>query len=465
MNQPSIASALRIILNAPNLESASLSFWPGDGHYWSLRFPEDSPDTVIAPPAWTLSALVAPNRLPGKPKPSKPIRTLALNLFLHKDVIEQWDRIIPFEHITTLQITQLVLSQDFFVHAQKTFPRLRHAYLNVGKTQVNYEYISRDEICRFIANCAPLETLGLWGWHRWRLLTAILDRHGPSLKTLQLHEVEMASPRLRRRKVLSRRQVVRIRLSCPVLESFTMDMNRHHPSWQRDLDLQEGIIEELGQLGPRLRHLQIYIELGCRKQRELQAPRDEWTEPQAVSDDSEALVEETEQLYTTEAYSTEEEYSECSGDEDAEDKDGPVEENNAKYDVPTHHILDPKPSSPDQTQSESSRCVSLPAQLGAPPRGPFLPPSHDAMRRHAESMWKRFMGGPSHRSDRCLEVKWGEWERNVRYLDKPAYVTINWERKCKTRILVTAHERDDRVGEPSSRIITKRMLEGRMTFY
>lgn len=81
---------------------------------------------------------------------------------------------------------------------------------------------------RYFATCSPLQSLSLWSWSQIVSLPVILNSHGPTLRLLHLHEQESFDEDGEgMRRLLSVEEVKLIKDTCPNLQDFTMDLDRH----------------------------------------------------------------------------------------------------------------------------------------------------------------------------------------------------------------------------------------------
>lgn len=107
----------------------------------------------------------------------------------------------------------------------------------------------------FISSLPPLESLSLTGAAKYADLSMLLLRHGPTLRSLNLHELE--SPKEdTRRNTLTSDEILDICNHCPLLEDFGLDIDRT-VSHERE----EGIYTLLTTF-PALQQLTLQFDLG-----------------------------------------------------------------------------------------------------------------------------------------------------------------------------------------------------------
>ncbi|KAI5897020.1 uncharacterized protein SCHCODRAFT_02492901 [Schizophyllum commune H4-8] len=114
----------------------------------------------------------------------------------------------------------------------------------------------RNIITDFLVALPPLESLSLTNLHDHRPLEAALLHHGPHLRTLHLHEVELPT---RPRRTLTAEDVAVISAMCPQLSDFALDIDRTPTHTHED-----DICARLAQL-PALRKLTLHLDLGLKR--------------------------------------------------------------------------------------------------------------------------------------------------------------------------------------------------------
>lgn len=281
-------------------------------------------------------------------RPNTSIRSLTLDGFgLNQKTLHEWGKYVSLSHLESLKCSRGLPEISYFELAPTLLPNLKHVSLNLciaGDRAVFENFVDN-----YLASCAPLETLSLWGWMGLVMLDTIL-KHGPTLKTLQLHERETMSLQVRR-ELLTTDDLRRIREECPQLEDLTFDTDREDADYQKDLLRHQEMLGELARFGRRLRKLQIYLDLG-------------------IANEITGLVRPRQHLEETEAMnSTQQEAAE---------------------------------TDPDSTTSTEYYY-----------RGPFPPPPLDSIKDHGARVWQIVFGDPTHRGPRELHIKWGECERKL----------------------------------------------------
>ena len=148
-----------------------------------------------------------------------------------------------------------------------------------------------------------LETLSLWSWWNVIPLTTVL-RHGPSLKSLQLHERESIDLNVPR-GLLKSEDVKAIRKACPKLQELTLDVDREMENWENEVENPQ-IWRELALFGKQLEKVQIYFDLGIAREiekvrnRNRAGPEDESPATKAVpTPDLASFVEYVKSIWKT----------------------------------------------------------------------------------------------------------------------------------------------------------------------
>jgi hypothetical protein len=279
--------------------------------------------------------------------PNTSIRSLTLDGFrLEKSTLNEWGKYVSLPHLESLKCSRGMPGNSYFEVAPTLLTHLKHVSLNLSTASHEQSDLG-GLVENYLASCAPLETLSLWGWMGVVSLDTIL-KHGPTLKTLQLHERESLSLDMRR-GLLTTKDLQRVREECHQLEDLTLDMDREDASWQKDLDRHQDILDELAQLGRRLRKIQIYLDLG-------------------VAQEVAGFGRQTRYLAGVDVQAL---------DSDEEADNGPGKSANLN----------------DQ--------------------GPFPPPKRSEIKEHGQRVWKTIFGNPAQRGPRELDIKWGEYERKM----------------------------------------------------
>ncbi|KAK5044853.1 hypothetical protein LTR84_010391 [Exophiala bonariae] len=377
--------------------------------------------------------------VPRKPKHSK-LRHLTLDGWeLSQATVEYWSKYVDCASLVSFKCSRGALSSSYFECAANLLPSLEHVSLNLSPHTCPPE--TAAAVQRYIANCAPLTKLSLWSWMGKVSLQTILDHHGRSLVSLQLHErEEMMDPS--GPKVMSLEDLRSIRTNCPNLKSLTFDLKRKSkkPSVNDYLPILEEIVKM------NLDTLEIYLDSGLPflsvVNRFTQFPEDEAEDDEDYEDDEEYDEDdeddneertlnknknkEKDTNFTTRAVIYEKcdamARNSCGGAFDSRELDSLPD---TKY-VLNSYFWDRDP--------ESDKEVS------------FHPPtSADDISTFTGEMWK-FIYGARVIGPRTLDLKFGEWERksmpNLSSLDDgAAYRDIRvWTR-------ARPHERDDKAGQ------------------
>jgi hypothetical protein len=242
------AACKRIIANAPNLRYASIT----TGR---------SGCVVIMPSAAEEVELAEQEeQFYTHKQPSTSLKILTLDGYgLSKGVIDQWGRFLSFSRLESLKCSRgFVPDKSYFELAPTLLTSLKHVSLNFSYSKDADIAAAADN---YLATCSPLETLSLWSWMNVISLQSIL-KHGPTLKTLQLHERESTHVDVPR-SVLTSTDVADIRRACPILRDFTMDIDREALDWEQEVNNQV-IYAELALFA--LDKLQLYFNLGIAAQ-------------------------------------------------------------------------------------------------------------------------------------------------------------------------------------------------------
>ena len=372
-----LAAFQRIVSNAPKLTSATVILGGHIRHH-SAESLADEKDAELK--------FFTENK-----RPNRSLRSLTLDGFsLCKETLEEWGKFVSLPDLTNLKISRGASDPSYFESAAGLLPNLKHVSLNLAAAYFIEDNLGLVE--GYLKSCASLTSLSLWSWHAQVSMETIL-KHGPTLKSLQLHERE--HPDWPPRRLLSVEEMARIRTACPHLEEITFDMTREDENWDKDLELHRGMFDELKKFGKQLGKVQIYLDLGLAAMIAIE---------QDDSLDDELDIND-----------------EMDEDEVVEDGDG-----DGDGDADLQALQDN--ATPEQTPHQS-----------------FFPCDRKGMQEHGEAMWKMLFGGPDRFGSRQLEIKWGEWERKTH---GPASDWAQWESENKARVLVRPHERDDRSHEP-----------------
>jgi hypothetical protein len=193
-------------------------------------------------------------------KPNPSVRSLTLDGYdLNDRTLQEWGQLVDLSSLESIKCSRGLPTPSYFVLAPQVLKNLKHVSLNLttGHTDL------RDIVQNYISETAPLESLSLWAWMESIPLQIILERHGKTLRTLQLHERELV-PRYgqERRKLLSTEDLKSIKSSCPKLRDLTIDIDRFTSELDPDVELTH-YSDKLDVLSSMdLDSLQIYYDLG-----------------------------------------------------------------------------------------------------------------------------------------------------------------------------------------------------------
>jgi hypothetical protein len=188
--------------------------------------------------------------------PNPALRTLVLDGYrLSKSTLEDWSNFVDLSALENIKCLRGgEPSSDYFAHALKVLPSLKHVSLNL---RFNHSKEFRAAVENYLLLCPTLESLSLWSWMGRVKLDTIL-RHGPTLKMLQLHEREEG---MLGRPTMTVEDVKAIREACPQLTDLTIDMRRESRNLAAETRNDE-ICRELALFGPQLEKVQVYFDLG-----------------------------------------------------------------------------------------------------------------------------------------------------------------------------------------------------------
>lgn len=196
-------------------------------------------------------------------KAIKEIELKGHKLCLSSRWIEQWSTWTDLRKLECLQ-QYGEMHADFFTTAiaKNTFRSLKCLTLDLY-TIPNFDPAVAGAINEFLLRCRPLESLSLTNRRDSVPLSAILTRHGQSLRALHLHEREasrrpdrynnfLASPRV----VFSVSEIKQIRDTCPYLSELTVDIDR-----SASTETEREIYALLATF-PNLREINLHFDLG-----------------------------------------------------------------------------------------------------------------------------------------------------------------------------------------------------------
>ncbi|KAL1744997.1 hypothetical protein HDZ31DRAFT_37347 [Schizophyllum fasciatum] len=113
-----------------------------------------------------------------------------------------------------------------------------------------------NRLSHFLALLRPLECLSIMNLHDLRPLQAVLLHHGPRLRKLHLHEMELPIGNGPTRRTLTPEQLAVINRACYCLEDFALDLDRTPAHTYED-----DVCAALAQF-PALRKLTLHLDLG-----------------------------------------------------------------------------------------------------------------------------------------------------------------------------------------------------------
>jgi hypothetical protein len=371
------AACKRIIANAPNLQYASVTTGRSGCVIRMLSAAE------------RVELAEKEELFHTHKQPSTSLKALTLDGYgLSRKTLDLWGRFLDLSNLESLKCSRgFVPDKSYFELAPELLTNLKHVSLN-------FSYNNDPDIAaaadNYLAACPPLETISLWSWMNVISLSSIL-KHGPTLKTLQLHEresVNLDAPR----NLLTATDVADIRRLCPILHDFTMDIDREAQEWDEEVD-NRTIYSELALFGSQLDKIQLYFNLGIAAQiANAVRHRPGGRAPSALED------------------------AVSSSDLESEnDQEGP-QAKQAKHD----------------------------SVLSAREKAMLPLPSPRATSEHVRSIWKTIFG-PRRTGERALDIKIGEWERKMGAGYPAAWII--WEQNTKSYIMLRPHERDDMLDE------------------
>ncbi|KAL0571072.1 hypothetical protein V5O48_010880 [Marasmius crinis-equi] len=238
----------RILALSPNLEAISYSIrsqWGFSQSQHATSLAEARKDLAVEHP-------VRKSRL-------KKVRWENLS----PDLLQRWDLFIPLQNVEFLDFGGI---QDTALmdHMGKyrTFGGLKHLSFQIrysSRTSPMTAEAFRSALEDFLSfTCPPLQSLSIVDCHSHINidLSPILLRHGESLRSLTLHQVERKGCA---RSILTREELSLLRTKAPHLERFTLDVNRTIDSGSNESEIYRALASF-----PNLQHLTIYFDLGTR---------------------------------------------------------------------------------------------------------------------------------------------------------------------------------------------------------
>lgn len=405
----------RIVSTAPHLKQASILVLNTPGTYHRGTYPY---------PAWR------EDNFPKHYKhtyPNPSLKLLSLDGYpITKATLDDWGRFVDLSQLEEFKCTRGFVDPSYFRVAPSVLVNLKHVSLNLASHLYAHSNFS-ESVEEFIKCCNPLETLSLWSWSRIVTLDTILERHGQTLKALQLHERELPYVAIRRR-LLNVKDIQKIRESSPQLEELTIDIDRR----DQGLDLKGEaknirIYKEIAKFGNHFGRLQLYFDLGVVSFVERESDEEFFEE----SEDDEA------------GHSSGSDSEAADGDEDAAAAD--VESQNR-----------------DCNPQDSSAPGVRTKRTTRSPHVSFPPSSHSQIESYLTFIWRTVFGNRTpNTGPRSVDAKFGEWERKF----GGAYgVGVSWledEERLKTCWAVRAGERDDGLDAGDLGCVVRQVARGK----
>ncbi|KAL0571076.1 hypothetical protein V5O48_010884 [Marasmius crinis-equi] len=237
----------RILALSPNLEAMSyLTFSPVGGMVDWLR---PAPEAEVKREREKF-VVASPVRKSGMRR----IRYDSLNTGL----IQRWERFFDSRKVESLNLKALDNTEWMdYARENGTFGGLKHLSFRITH-HPQYSSQGLEEfksgLADFLDSCTALESLSVVCYHGYIDLPAVLDRHGESLRSLRLHQVEGTNGT---RSLLAWDDLDLIRSKAPRLESFELDVNRATDPGRNEWEIY-GFISSFS----NLRHLTIHYDLG-----------------------------------------------------------------------------------------------------------------------------------------------------------------------------------------------------------
>ncbi|KAL0571077.1 hypothetical protein V5O48_010885 [Marasmius crinis-equi] len=179
---------------------------------------------------------------------------------LNYSTLQRWDSFIDLGKVEALDLGRIGdTGWMAYVREHGTFTGLKHLSFDIrfhpsarSGSPVEFKFA----LDGFLSSCPTLKSLSIVNYHGYIDLSSILLRHGHSLRSLALHEVEdTAGPR----PVLIQEELSLIRDKALHLERLELDINR-----APDPTSNESATYEFLSSIPNLRHLTIHYDLGVR---------------------------------------------------------------------------------------------------------------------------------------------------------------------------------------------------------
>ncbi|KAK5088870.1 hypothetical protein LTR05_003092 [Lithohypha guttulata] len=346
---------------------------------------------------------------------------------LSKESLKELSTYIDISRLETYKFSRGITRLDYFTCAASMLPNIKHLSLNFATLRNNFHdndntiFVPAKE---YLLNCSPLETVSLWSWSGVLTVEELLNRHGATLKTLQLHEKQASLSYdfgRSERTTLTAAQIQSLRAACPRLSDLTLDLNQENLGF--DLRTQPetlDVLEIVSHFTPPLQKLQIYFDNnGLARYLQGKLTYDpstglhhhELDTPDEDQDEDEDEVED-------------EDNNEVDGRTTLASSTGPASTHSSLVELTAIHSPLRKRARRDGNTSESVESAS-----GGMNR-------EQVLRNYVESIWKCVFGTAT-TGQRSLEVKFGEVESR-------SSVVVD---TAKGHFLAYPHVRDDKLGE------------------
>ena len=338
-------------------------------------------------------------------KPNSALRALTLDGYpLSQATLKNWESFVDLSGLKSLKCSRGLPDASYFTYAPLVLTNLKHVSLNLGYGSQAIKSLKQT----YIRDIPPLESLSLWSWIDAVSLDNILERHGKTLRTLQLHQRETTAVHDgEKRRLLSLDDLKSIKAQCPRLRDLTFDIDRYSRDLEPEVELKQHAdkLETIASMN--LEKLQIYFDLGIA----------------TMSDSYDASYESADEEEHTDDY-----------DDRAPEAQGPAVSSSAQM------VPDQSPLHPSPTQSPPAKRLKKVRHAGV-----FSPSPDEAIEPFVKELWKKVFGVRPNGKRRALDVKFGEWERTI-----AGGYAVPWqikEQSQKSWWLVRPDERDDRPGE------------------
>ncbi|KAJ8092233.1 hypothetical protein PM082_024064 [Marasmius tenuissimus] len=173
-------------------------------------------------------------------------------------ILQRWESFFDLRNIETLELGQVYTDTEWLDYAMDygIFSGLKHlsfviAHFPVFSPQLQ---LFRTTLGAFLTSLTPLESLSITNYHEHIDLPSILLHHGPSLRSLSLHQIARTEAP---RHLLSRDDLELIYSEAPRLTHLGIDLNR-----TIDPKSNEMVTYRVISIFSFLRHLTIHYDLG-----------------------------------------------------------------------------------------------------------------------------------------------------------------------------------------------------------